>query len=79
MRLFDKIRKLGEADRAATENSRALLEDLERTESHVQAQHEVALNQKKRAEKQAIQLKAADRRNHYSESLTYAYRGRPSS
>lgn len=75
MKFFKRIKELREEDRAATDNSNALLDELDRTESHVEEQHRAALTQLKESKKQATQLKDADRRNHYSEGLTKSFRG----
>lgn len=74
--LFKKLAGLMEADKAAIENSEALLAEAERTDPHVDAEHEVALEQLSKAAEQARRLKAMDANNHYSESLTKAFRGR---
>ena len=76
MKIFKKLRDLREADRAAIKNSEALLQETIRTEPEVEKGHEVALVRHREATEQARLLKDADRRNHYSESLTKSFRGR---
>ena len=77
MKIFKRLQKLREEDRAATKNSHDLLEELDRTESHVDAEHKEALSWLRKSEKQARRLKDADQRNHYSEGLTESFQGRP--
>jgi phosphate uptake regulator len=74
--LFKKLAGLREADRAAIENSKALLEETHRTDPDVDREHELALKRLKEASEQARRLKAMDAKNHYSESLTKSFRGR---
>lgn len=62
-------------DTAAIENSKALVEEMDRTDPEVDQLHRVALERLEESTQQAQRLKAADRRNHYSESLTHAFRG----
>jgi hypothetical protein len=76
MKFFKKLRALREADHAAIQNSEALLQEIERTESEVDAHHEIALQRLTESTEQARRLKDADRRNHYSEGLTKSFRGR---
>lgn len=76
MKIFKRLQELREADRAATRSSRAVVEEISRTDSHIEKQHEVALARLRESTEQAELLQAADRRNHYSESLTRAFRGR---
>lgn len=76
MKLFSKLRALREADHAAIENSRAILEEVDRTESEVDEMHATALERLRESTEQALRLKDADRRNHYSEGLTKSFRGR---
>lgn len=77
MSWFRKIRERREADRQATENSRALLEDMITSEPELEQRHNHAVLQLVKAEEQARKLKATDKSNHYSESLTHAFRGKP--
>lgn len=77
MKWLRKIRERREADRRATENSRALLEDILSTEPELAKRHSAAVTQLLQATEQAKQLRATDTQNHYSESLTHAFRGKP--
>jgi phosphate uptake regulator len=74
--LFRKLAGLREADRAAIQNSKALLEEAHRTDPAVDAEHEEALRRLREATEQANRLKSMDKQNHYSESLTQSFRGR---
>lgn len=76
MKWLDKIRERREEHQAATENSRALLQEALRTDPEVDALHRQALERLGEATTQARTLQATDRQNHYSESLTHAFRGR---
>lgn len=69
MRLFRKFIELREANASAASASQAILEDADRD-------HAVALAKLEEVTAQANTLSTADRRNHYSESLTHAFRGR---
>lgn len=75
MKFFKQLRKLREEDRVATKNSNALLEELDRTESIIDKQHEEALTQLNESKKRAKKLRDADERNHYSEGLAKSFRG----
>lgn len=77
MKLFKKLRELRAADHAAIENSRALLDEVTRTDPEVDEMHATALQRLRESTEQARKLKDADRRNHYSEGLTKSFRGRP--
>lgn len=77
MKFFKKLRALREADHAAIENSRKLAHEIDRTDPEVDEAHETALQRLEESTEQARRLKDADRRNHYSESLTHAFRGSP--
>jgi hypothetical protein len=70
--IFKRIKDLLRENRAAAEANQASLEAADR-------EHEIALQRDRTAEIQAVTLSGMDRRNHYSESLTYAFRGRPQS
>jgi hypothetical protein len=70
--MFKRIRELLTENRAAAEVNNAALEAAER-------EHQLALARDRRAEEQAMILCGMDRRNHYSESLTFAFRGRTQS
>jgi len=76
MNFFRRIKELRAEDRVAIENSQALLEEAVRTDPHVEEMHRLAQEKLREAEEQARRLQAADHRNHYSESLTHAFRGR---
>jgi t-SNARE complex subunit (syntaxin) len=80
MKFFRKFREQFEASMAdnhkAIESSQALLDELDRTEHHVDKQHQDALHRLNKSENQARRLKDADRRNHYSEGLTKSFRGK---
>lgn len=76
MKIFKKFRDLRAADHAAIENSKALLEEVERTDPEVDEMHQTALQRLHESTQQALRLKDADRRNHYSEGLTKSFRGR---
>lgn len=71
------VRERREADRKATQKSRELLANMVKTEPAATEQHFEALQELRRAEEQAKRLKAMDTQNHYSESLTHAFRGKP--
>ena len=75
MRLFKHIHLRRAADEAATENSRALLEETTRSEPEALEMQRRAHELLAAADEQAKRLKDADHRNHYSESLTLAFRG----
>lgn len=77
MSWLKKIRERREADRRATANSRALLEDMLATEPEAAHRHHLAVQELAQATEQAKQLRDTDTRNHYSESLTHAFRGKP--
>lgn len=70
MKFWKKLAELREANTSATEANSALLEKADKD-------HEAALDLRERSVQQAITLATGDRRNHYSESLTKAFRGRP--
>lgn len=61
---------------AATENSRALLQEALRSAPEVDEARREALAKLCTVTEQAKTLKDTDRQNHYSESLTHAFRGR---
>lgn len=77
MKFFKGLQRRREADRAAISNSLAVLEEMIRTDPEVDRNHEDALLRLVESSAQAQQLRSANRRNHYSESLTKAFRGRP--
>jgi hypothetical protein len=69
MTFWKKLAELREANTSATENTNALLKQADKD-------HEAALDLRERVVRQAGTLARGDRRNHYSESLTKAFRGR---
>lgn len=71
------VRARREADRKATQKSRELLANMLETEPAAAEKHLEACRELRRAEEQAKRLQAMDTQNHYSESLTHAFRGRP--
>lgn len=71
------VRERREADRKATQKSRELLAEMLSTEPEAAEKHLEACKELRRAEEQAKRLKAMDTQNHYSESLTHAFRGKP--
>jgi hypothetical protein len=69
MKFWRRLAELREANaRAARENNEVL--------QKAETDHETALAMRDVADEQAGKLKSADRRNHYSESLTQSFRGR---
>jgi predicted nucleotide-binding protein (sugar kinase/HSP70/actin superfamily) len=76
MKFFKKLNVLREENREATANSQALLEELDRTESDIDDQHKAALTQLQESKVQAVRLRDANRRNHFSEGLTKSFQGR---
>lgn len=76
MNWFRKVKDRRAEDRVAMEKSKALLHETVRTTPEVNERHRQALEQLSEATYQAGQLADTDRQNHYSESLTYAFRGR---
>lgn len=77
MSWFRKVRERRDADREATENSKALLEAMITSEHLVEKRHTAAVQELHKATEQAKKLRATDTQNHYSESLTHAFRGKP--
>jgi len=75
--LLRKFHGVKEENQAAIENSNAVAQELERTDPHVDAQHERALELLDLATERSKRLKRMDAENHYSESLTYSMRGNP--
>lgn len=67
--LLSKLLPQHAANKAALERNRTVLADAERDA-------ETAESIRVQAEQQAAKLRQADHRNHYSESLTHAFRGR---
>ena len=70
MNFWKRLAELRASNTAATENTEKMLEQAEQD-------HEVALVMRERVTEQAGRLTGADHRNHYSESLTHAFRGKP--
>lgn len=70
MILFKKLRALLHENRQAVLHAEATKENADRNLKHAQ-------NRLAQAEDQAQRLSEMDRRNHYSESLTKSFRGRP--
>lgn len=77
MSWFRKIRERREADREATKHSQALLEEMVSSEPEATRDLVDAVYQLNRATEQAKKLRAMNTQNHYSESLTHAFRGNP--
>lgn len=77
MNWLRKVRERREADRRATAKSRALLQDMIVSEPELAQRHSQAVQELLRATEQARKLRATDAQNHYSESLTHAFRGKP--
>lgn len=69
--LFKRIHRLLVENRERLQVNDVKLEAAER-------EHQIALARDRIAEEQAHTLSGMDRRNHYSESLTLAFRGRTS-
>lgn len=76
MKWLKDIRDRREADRRATANSRALLQNMIITEPALAERHSEAVEGLMQATEQAKKLRATDFQNHYSESLTHAFRGK---
>lgn len=79
MSWFRKVRERREADRLAEAKSKAMTAELIATEPELEERHFAALRGLKQATEQAKKLRATDTQNHYSESLTHAFRGNPAS
>lgn len=75
MNLFKRIHALAETNREATARNQELMAHADRESEATSTQKAVALESLERATAQAAILAAGDRRNHYSESLTHAFRG----
>jgi len=69
MNFLRKLSELRAANASATQATEALLEQAD-------LDHITALEMRERTAGLADKLVAADRRNHYSESLTKSFRGR---
>jgi hypothetical protein len=76
MKFFKRLQGWREQNAAAEQYSKALLQDALLTDPDIDDKHEVALAQLRQATTQARKLSATDHQNHYSESLTHAFRGR---
>ena len=77
MKWLKRVRERREADRRATANSRALLHEMVSSEDELAQRHVDAVQELHRATEQEKKLRATDIQNHYSESLTHAFRGKP--
>ena len=69
MKFLKRLAELHENNTAATEATEKVLQQADRD-------HEVALHMRDVVTEQAGRLSGANHRNHYSESLTHAFRGR---
>lgn len=78
MKIFARFRTASAVHSAALENSLAICAQAERLGEHAEQDQVTALQRLEQATAQAKRLIGADRRNHYSESLTHAFRGRTS-
>ena len=78
MKLFKHVRALRAANTAALEVNKAAIAEANRLGKNAEAHRQAALDRLEQATEQAKRLGGADRRNHYSESLTHAFRGRTS-
>lgn len=67
-KIFWRLRELRDSNKAGVEAN-------EETLKFADTARDVALEQLAHAGEQARRLHGADRRNHYSESLTHAFRG----
>lgn len=76
MKLFRKLIELRDDNKAALETSRCLARDAEKLAEDATVSLGRAILQYDQAARQADRLSDADHRNHYSESLTHAFRGR---
>lgn len=78
MKMFNRARALRAVNAAALEVNKAVLAEASRLGEHAEQHRLAALERLEQATEQAKRLGGADRRNHYSESLTHAFRGRTS-
>lgn len=76
MKFFKALRALRDVNTAAAQTSREVLERAETSAPDIDQSHAHALKRLREATEQANQLYEANDRNHYSESLTLAFRGR---
>jgi exonuclease VII small subunit len=76
MKFLNRFRELRDINTKALEANRAILDEANRLGENAEQHKEVALQRLQQATEQAERLGGADRRNHYSESLTHAFRGR---
>lgn len=70
MKFLKKLAELRAANEKATETNKVILQAADKD-------HEAALAMREASAVQASKLRAADRRNHYSESLTQSFQGKP--
>jgi hypothetical protein len=68
MNFLKRLAEMREANTAATQSTNRVLEQADKD-------HETALEMDRRVTEQASRLTSANHRNHYSESLTHAFRG----
>ena len=76
MKLLQRFRAIKASNTTALEANRAVLAQAEVLGEHAAAREADALRRLEQATEQAKRLVGADHRNHYSESLTHAFRGR---
>jgi hypothetical protein len=76
MKFLNKLKELRDSNAAAARASRAVLEQANRHGADAELAQGIALERLEQATEQAKRLSGADPRNHYSESLTHAFRGR---
>lgn len=76
MKFFKRLRDLQDVNAAAARKSQAVLEQANAHGAEAEQAQTVALERLEQATEQAKRLNGADHRNHYSESLTHAFRGR---
>ena len=72
MNFLRRLAEMRATNTAATKATEKVLQQADKD-------HEVALEMRDRVTTQAGRLKDHDRRNHYSEGLTYSMRGKPAS
>lgn len=77
MKFFKRLQQNRTADHNAAKVSEALVDEVVRTDAEVDREHQIALIQLDKATKQAWRLRITDHANHYSESLSVAFREGP--
>jgi hypothetical protein len=77
MKLFSRIRELRDVNAAAAEVSQQVIAQASAHGAEAEQKQGIALERLAQATAQAKRLSAADQRNHYSESLTQSFRGKP--